>query len=185
MDVAIPTKRLILRHWQKSDLQPFYELNSDPMVMEFFPAVLNREESDEFATEIQNRINENGWGLWAAEEKVSNKFIGFVGLNRPKTDFPFNPCIEIGWRLASEHWGKGYATEAGKKSLEIAFGALSLNEVASFTAVLNKRSEAVMKRIGMDNTERNFKHPNVPSNSLLQEHVLYKITREQWCKINT
>lgn len=153
--------------------------------MEFFPAILNREQSDELAAEIQKRIEENGWGMWAVEEKGSNEFIGFVGLNRPTDDLPFNPCIEVGWRLAERYWGKGYATEAGKKALDIAFGELSVPEVVSFTAVLNQRSEAVMKRLGMVNTKRNFHHPSVPASNPLCEHILYKITHGQWCRKNT
>jgi ribosomal-protein-alanine N-acetyltransferase len=178
--ISIPTERLILRQWRESDLQPFYELNSNPTVMEFLPAVRNREQSDELAGEIQKRIDENGWGMWAVEEKGSEAFIGFVGLNRPTDELPFNPCIEVGWRLSEEYWGKGYATEAGKKALEIAFHELSLQEVVSFTAVRNKRSEAVMKRLGMFNTKRNFQHPGVSLSDSSSEHILYKITHEQW-----
>lgn len=179
------TERLILREWHDDDLLPFYDLNADQKVMAFFPKVLNREQSDEYAWEIQNRLNKSGWGLWAVEEKASGNFIGFVGLNQPEIEFPFSPCIEIGWRLAKEYWGKGYATEAGGKSLEYAFDILSVDEVVSFTAVTNKRSEAVMKRLGMENTNSNFNHPLVPNSSELCEHVLYKITRKQWQEINT
>ena len=96
----ITTARLILRSWKDSDYLPFFKINSDPDVMEYFPALLSREESDEMATEIQHRINNNGWGFWAVEEKKSKMFIGFVGLNQPNYELPFNPCVEIGWRLS-------------------------------------------------------------------------------------
>ena len=160
-------------------------MNSDPDVMEYFPALLSHEESNEMASEIQRRINKNGWGFWAVEEKKSKKFIGFVGLNQPTYELPFNPCVEIGWRLAKEFWGYGYATEAGIKALEYAFETLLLNEVVSFTPVSNKRSEAVMQRLGMNNSQRNFNHPEVPANSQLYEHLLYKISRRQWQSSNT
>lgn len=176
----LETQRLILRKWKVSDLLSLYRINSDPKVMEFFPNRLTREESDRFAKEIQYKIKENGWGFWAIEEKQSSQFIGFVGLNKPRIDLPFTPCIEIAWRLDSYYWNKGYATEAAKRSLEYAFTTLCINEVVSFTALINKRSEKVMQKIGMIDTQNNFFHPKVPSNSLLSEHVLYKITKEQW-----
>ncbi|MBN7798319.1 GNAT family N-acetyltransferase [Parahaliea mediterranea] len=174
------TARLILREWKQEDFVPFYRLNSDPEVMAFFPSILSRGESDELAGEIQRRISENGWGFWAVEEKDSGRFVGFVGLNQPKIALPFTPCVEIGWRLGREYWGRGYATEAACRSLEYAFVQLGLDEVVAFTAALNKRSESVMRRLGMDNTSRNFSHPAVPADSALCEHVLYKISRKQW-----
>jgi len=176
----IYTERLLLRKWKESDLVPFSQLNSSPKVMEFFPKLLSKNESDELAKDIQNKLNKNGWGVCAVEEKQSGNFIGFVGLNQPKTELPFTPCIEIAWRLAEEYWGKGYATEAAKKILEYAFNNLSINEVVSFTATINKRSEVVMQRLGMVKTQSNFNHPEVPSHSPLYEHVLYKITAKQW-----
>lgn len=174
------TERLKLRQWKASDFTLFYALNSDAKVMRYFPKLLNREQSDEFATEIQRRIDEQGWGLWAVEELESGAFMGFVGLNRPKTELPFTPCVEVGWRLASQFWGKGYATEAAEKALEHAFLTLQQKEIVSFTAVINKRSQAVMHRLGMSNTGKNFNHPSVDPESELFEHVLYKITATEW-----
>lgn len=181
----IETERLILRQWKDSDFLPFFRINSDPDVMAYFPALLSHEESDEMGYEIQNRININGWGFWAVEEKKTENFIGFVGLNQPKTELPFNPCIEIGWRLAKDFWGYGYATEAGKSALNFAFKTLKINEVVSFTPAINTQSKAVMQRIGMKNSHRNFNHPKVPAHSQLYEHVLYKIKREEWQSSNT
>lgn len=177
---AIATERLILRQWEESDLLPFYKLNSDPEVMEYFPTLLSREESDQLASESRLRIDQNGWGLWAVEEKKSQIFIGFVGLNQPKVELPFSPCIEVGWRLAREYWGKGYATEAGREALKYAFDVLEVSEVVSFTAATNRRSEAVMQRLGLVNAHSNFNHPEVPPHSQLCEHILYKISLEKW-----
>ena len=139
--MSVYTERLILRQWKERDILPFFKLNSDPEVMKFFPSLLSQKESNEMATEIQRRINKNGWGFWAVEEKKSKAFIGFVGLNKPKTELPCSPCIEIGWRLTKKFWGNGYATEAGNASLKYAFSELSLKEVVSFTTVSNKRSQ--------------------------------------------
>jgi ribosomal-protein-alanine N-acetyltransferase len=108
--------------------------------------------------------------------------LGFVGLHRPNDHFPFSPCIEIGWRLLKHHWGKGYATEAGNKVLAHAFDDLSMKEIVSFTSANNRRSKAVMKRIGLTNTGQNFNHPDVPKDHPLSKQVLFKMTESQWVK---
>lgn len=168
------TARLILRNWRAADLKPFARLNADPAVMEFFPKVLAEEESNVLAAKIKDRIDREGWGLWALERKDTGEFIGFTGLSVPVVDLPFMPCVEIGWRLAREHWGKGFATEAARDALRFAFDELKLAEVVAFTAAINMRSQAVMRRIGMNNTGSDFDHPNVPIGSVLRRHVLFK-----------
>lgn len=179
----LETERLILRQWKKSDLEPFYRLNSDVEVMRYFPSVLNQYQSNEFAIDIQKRLATNGWGLWALEMKESGSFIGFVGLNPVNRKIPIDkwlegPRIEVGWRLAKEAWGKGYATEAAIRCVEFGFRQLNLKELVSFTSVHNHPSMAVMKRVGMKNMRCNFMHPGVPQDSYLREHVLFKIERE-------
>ncbi|MDH5481193.1 MAG: GNAT family N-acetyltransferase, partial [Nitrosomonas sp.] len=81
---------------------------------------------------------------------------------------------------AKDAWGKGFATEAAKVAMAFGFNQLALNEIVSFTATTNQRSMAVMERIGMQNTQQNFNHPAVSPDSPLYEHVLYKVTRQQW-----
>ena len=103
-----------------------------------------------------------------------------MGLHIPANDLPCSPCVEIGWRLAKVHWGRGYASEAAEAALCYAFGELGLDEVVSFTAAINKPSEAVMQKIGMANAQQNFVHPRVEVDSPLREHVLYKIHRKEW-----
>lgn len=177
------TKRLYLRQWQPDDLPAFSAMNADPSVMEFFPDTLNPAQSDQFAERVQSLIAAQGWGLWAVEVKETAEFIGFVGLHSCDEELPFSPAIEIGWRLAKQAWGQGYATEGANKALEFAFEHLHLLEVVSFTAVKNLKSRAVMSRLGMVNTQQNFEHPKVPVGHALREHVLYKIDRASW-KLN-
>jgi len=182
--IELKTERLLLRQWRKSDFVDFALLNADPVVMEFFPNVLSEDESNTLANKIESLIAERGWGFWAVEH-ISNKvFIGFVGLHEPHYELPFNPCVEIGWRLARQYWGKGYATEAGKAALEFAFNHLKLNEVYSFAVVDNMKSIAVMERLKLKNTLSNFEHPMIPENSPLREHVLYKIDKASWDSSN-
>jgi RimJ/RimL family protein N-acetyltransferase len=172
--VQLETERLILRHWRSADYAPFAAMCADPIVMEFFPNVLSREESDALADRICALLTQNGWGLWAVEIKETKQFTGYVGLHQPLQTFPFSPCTEVGWRLDQPFWGKGYATEAGKAALKFGFEQLGLAEIVSFTAVLNGRSQAVMQRLGMTNTQQNFEHPALPIGHRLREHVLYR-----------
>lgn len=174
------TTRLKLRQWQDSDLAPFAALNSDPRVMEHFPAPLSQAESDAWVGRLKAEMAEQGWGLWAVEVKATEQFIGFVGLKVPKVTLPFSPCVEIGWRLAFDAWGKGYATEAAKAALQVGFEQLNLAEIVSFTAVCNTRSTAVMQRLGMTKDPQTFEHPAVAAGHHLRTHVLYRMTREMW-----
>jgi RimJ/RimL family protein N-acetyltransferase len=173
----LTTERLILRQWRDADREPFARLNADPVVREFFPRRLTRDESDAHLSGIQNWIAERGWGLWAVEVKGGAPFIGFVGLSIPS----FRPCVEIGWRLAKEHWGHGYASEAAAASLRFGFEKLTLEEIVAFTVPLNERSRRVMERIGMSRDPADdFDHPNVEPGHPLQRHVLYRIKRADW-----
>ncbi len=177
---TIETERLYLRQWQASDFAPFAKMNANPKVMEYFPKLLTTSMSNAIAKKCQSLINDNGWGFWAVNLKETDTFIGMVGLNNANADMPFSPAVEIAWRLDNDYWGLGYATEAARASLNFAFVELGIEEVVSFTAVINKRSQLVMERLGMTNTQENFYHPMINPNHRLAEHVLYKITRQQW-----
>lgn len=175
--IEFETERLRLRQWLPEDRAPFAALNTDAHVMEYFPAPLTRAESDRMADICQSVIAERGWGFWAAELKETQQFIGFVGLHTP-SDLPFSPCVEIGWRLAFEHWGKGLATEAARGALSFGFESLDLQEIVAFTAIGNRRSRAVMERLGMKESG-SFEHPRVPEGNMLRPHCLYRLAREQ------
>lgn len=178
--IVLETERLKLRQWIRKDYKGFASINSDPDVMEYYPNILSEDESNLLAKKIKSLIDKRGWGFWATELKSESRFIGFVGLHKPEVELPFNPCVEIGWRLSKEYWGSGYATEAAQAVLTFAFEVLGLKEIVSFTSLENKRSQAVMHRINMVNTGHNFEHPSIPAGNPLKEHVLYKITKEQW-----
>jgi RimJ/RimL family protein N-acetyltransferase len=175
---TLRTERLILRAWHDDDLAPFAALNADPAVMEYFPSVLSRAESDAFAARIRSEMAERGFGLWAVEAPGVAPFIGFTGLAVPRFTAHFTPCVEIGWRIARGFWGRGYAPEAAGKALAHAFGALSLAEVVSFTPVANARSRRVMEKLGMTHDPADdFEHPSLARGHPLRRHVLYRIRR--------
>ncbi len=178
----LETDRLILRQWKSEDYQPYAELCADPQVMRYFVAPLSRQESDEQAATIQKLISDQGWGFWAVELKSTGQFIGFVGLHHQNRDsgIPDAPLTEIGWRLSSDFWGLGYATEAAQKALQFTFETLDLPSVYSFTALENIPSRRVMAKLGMVDTNRDFNHPKVDRGHPLERHCLYKITKDQW-----
>ena len=178
--IEIDTPRLRLRQWRASDVVPFAAMNADPRVMEYFPELMRPPESRAVARRIRDLIAERGWGLWAVEVRGGARFIGFVGLHVPSPELPCSPCVEIGWRLAPAHWGHGYATEAARGVLEVGFARLGLDEIVSFTARQNLRSQAVMQRLGMTRDADTFEHPAVPPGNPLREHVLYRLRRDDW-----
>lgn len=178
--VELNTNRLHLRQWRDSDKGPFAMLKADPEVMKFFPSLLDRSASDAMADRCGMLIAKQGWGFWAVEIIENKKFIGFVGLRQAHDQLPFAPCVEIGWRIAKEFWGKGYATEAASAALNFGFNQLHLNEIVSFTSMRNLPSQAVMHRLGMQRSLPNFAHPTLPIDHPLSEHCLYRITSEQW-----
>lgn len=176
--IEFSTARLRLRQWRTEDHEPFAAMNADPEVMKYFPALGTRESSDRMIDVWQTELGERGWSNWAVEISASRTFIGFVGLSVPRRALPFMPCVEIGWRLAKAHWGNGFATEAAQATLRVAFEEIELDEVVSFTSLVNRPSRAVMERIGMLNSGEDFDHPAVPEGSNLRRHCLYRIARE-------
>ena len=177
----LTTARLRLRQWREEDLAPFAALNADPQVMEFFPKVLTRAESDAVAGRIRDHFARHGFGLWAVEVRGAGVFVGFVGLAVPSFEAHFTPCVEIGWRLAREHWGHGYATEAATAALAFGFGDRALEEIVAFTVPANIPSRRVMGRLGMRRLPADdFEHPAIADGHPLRSHVLYRLRRADW-----
>ncbi|HEY8318174.1 MAG TPA: GNAT family N-acetyltransferase [Amnibacterium sp.] len=171
------TERLLLRRWRDEDRAPFAALNADPVVMEHFPARLTRPESDAFVDRIAQQLEDHGWGLWALEERASGRFLGFTGLSVPGFQARFTPAVEVGWRLARDAWGFGYASEAARAAVAVAYDEVGLDEIVSFTATSNVRSMRVMERIGMTHDPADdFDHPALAEASPLRRHVLYRLS---------
>ncbi len=172
------SERLIIRPWRDSDKPAFAKINADARVMEFFPDVYAQERSDKMVDICNQHIASDGFSFWAVDRKDLNVFIGFVGLSKFNAELPFCPCVEIGWRLAYEHWGNGFATEAAQFCLALGFSKFSLEEIVSFTTLANTRSRRVMEKIGMVDTNMNFLHPSVDPDSGMQEHCLYHAIKD-------
>ena len=173
---TLVTPRLILRSWRESDLGPYAEINADPRVMEFYPQTLNRQESDAQAGRIQAHFARHGFGLWAVEIPGRTNFAGFIGLSVPAWEAVFTPCVEVGWRLAPQHWGHGYGVEGARAAVAHGFDVVKLDEILSFTVPANLRSRAVMERLGMTRRpEDDFDHPLLSEGHRLRRHVLYRL----------
>ena len=178
---SIRTGRLLLRRWRGADRVPFAALNADPAVMEHMQGLMTRERSDAFADRIEAHWASHGWGLWAVEVIGGTAFVGYVGLW--PADYVVPGMVEVGWRLAREHWGRGYATEAGREAIRFGFTDVGLDEVVSFTVPQNERSWRVMERIGLRrDPAADFDHPKVDATAYpeLVRHVFYRLRREEW-----
>ncbi len=177
---VIQTDRLRLRQWSEKDKKPFSRMCADPHVMRYFPSTMSEIESNKLIEKIARTVDEQGFGFWAAELRESDEFIGFIGLSPIADGYEFAPTVEIGWRLMRVAWGNGYASEGAKAALRFGFETLKLPEIMSMTAVINKPSENVMKKLGMHRQQDTFMHPSLPIDSELREHLLYRLTRNQF-----
>ena len=177
----LTTSRLRLRLWRDEDLEPYAALNADPRVREFFPSVQTHQESANSMECIRDHWRRRGFGVWAVEVIGGAPFIGFIGLSVPSFDAPFTPCLELGYRLAYEHWGRGYATEGSRAALEFGFATIGAPEIVALTAVGNERSRRVMERLGMRRSATDdFDHPNIGAGHRLRRQVLYRLSATEW-----
>lgn len=171
------SQRLGFRKWKDSDRISFAKMNSDAEVMQYFPQLLNQQETISLIDRIHSHFEKWSFGLWAVEEKDSGNFIGFIGLNYADFISSFTPCVEIGWRLDRQYWKLGYASEGARLCIEKGFKEFDLKQIYSFTSVLNTKSENVMIKIGMMKVME-FEHPKLEKDNPLCKHVLYRIDHE-------
>ena len=179
MRVIIETERLILRHWKTNDLENLIRLCQEPEVMRFFPSLLDDEQSKKLLDIFIQHQKDHEFVYFAVDDKSTNQFIGFIGIKWQTYESHFTPCIDIGWRLLPSTWGKGYATEGAKACLKYAFEQLKIEKIYSVCPKVNKASEKVMQRIGMNKIDE-FIHPSLPQDSQLNPCLLYIINQKEW-----
>jgi len=170
------SERLGFRNWKKEDLNDFAEINSDLDVMEHFPKPLTQQETAEFIERLQKHYDKNGYNYFATEILDTGELIGFIGLAYQEYETEFTPATDIGWRLKKSSWGKGYATEGAKRCLEFAFSELDLEKVVSTCTIGNKKSENVMKKIGMSK-KGEFNHPKLKDYPDFEKCIWYEIKK--------
>lgn len=173
----IRTPRLRMRRWTDADREPFAAMNADPEVMRYFPSLQERAASDSLIERIEGTFESRGFGFWALETLADGDFIGFTGLGVLPEGVPAAGQVEIGWRLVTSAWHQGFATEAARAAVELAFDELELPELWSMTAVRNLPSRRVMERLGMTLHDE-FDHPRVPEGNPVRPHVMYHLPRE-------
>ncbi|AIY43161.1 acetyltransferase [Collimonas arenae] len=179
--LELESPRLLLRQWRDDDLAELAAMCADPQVMRYFPAVLSYQESAALLGRMHDHFARHGFGFWALQRKDNDEFIGLTGLLQVGFDAPFTPAVEIGWRLARQHWGQGFAREAASTALAAGFQQLGLEQIVSFTADTNLPSQKVMQAIGMQRDSiDDFQHPKLADGHPLKPHMLYRITKAQW-----
>jgi RimJ/RimL family protein N-acetyltransferase len=184
--VELRTARTLLRQWKDTDLPAWIEMNADPEVRRYFPAVLTPDAAAAEAGRIRATIDQRGWGPWALEIPGSLPFAGFVGLLLHTFPAHFMPAVEIGWRLPRSAWRQGYATEAAQAAMQFAFENLELPELVSMTVPDNTPSQAVMKRLGFTrDAADDFEHPRVEDGSKFKRHVLYRLSAARHREMST
>lgn len=175
------TPRLRLRRWAPRDAVPFAALNADPVVMAHFPGTLARSESDALIGRIEGAWAGNGIGFAVAERREDGAFVGMVGLNRlslPGVGRPQDGALEVGWRLARAHWGRGYATEAARAWIAHGFATFADDEIVAIIVPGNAASRAVARRLGMrEDPALRFEHPRIPQGHRLRPHGFHRLAR--------
>jgi ribosomal-protein-alanine N-acetyltransferase len=172
---VMETPRLRLRTWEPEDREPFANLNGDRRVMEFLGGVISPEESHAAADRIDVHFRQHGFGPFVMELRETGVFIGGVGPHVVPFESQFTPAVELVWRLAFDHWGRGYATEGARAALDYCGETLRLKEVVALTVPANLRSRRVMEKIGMiHDAAGDFDHPRLAEGDPLRQHVLYR-----------
>jgi len=186
--IFLETDRLLLRAWQDDDLGPFAAMCADPDVMRYFPEPLTREKSEQLILRAMEKQETDGFCMAPVEVRKTGEFLGFVGLNVPTyaAPLPFEPCVEIGWRLGTSSWGQGYASEAARAWLRFGFETIGLDEIVAFTIPANRPSQKVMERIGMTrDLDGDFLHPSLPADHPIAPHVLYRLRKADWSALQS
>ncbi|MEV6491294.1 GNAT family N-acetyltransferase [Actinoplanes sp. NPDC051633] len=167
------TDRLLLREWRDDDLDPWAAMNADPQVREFLGGPITRAGAAASIARYRAGCAARGWGWWAVEVAGSGEFIGFAGLDPIAEGAPVSG-VEVGWRLARDAWGHGYATEAARPCLAYGFERLDLPEILAIADPGNVRSHAVMRRLGM------VHDPTADFEDEDGKKVVWRIERARW-----
>jgi len=176
--MQIETPRLRLRPWIEDDFEPCVAMCAYPRVMEFSPSIFSRQETEAMWKRILDHFAHYGFGPWAME--VDGEFAGSMGLNWiTRFETHFTPCVNIGYRLRPEFWGRGLATEGGRAALRYGFECLELREIIAFTIPENKRARRVLEKLGLLFSAV-FDHPLIAEGHPMRRQVLYRISRSAW-----
>jgi RimJ/RimL family protein N-acetyltransferase len=149
--LSIKTGRLLLRRWRDDDFEPFAAMCGDPEVMRYIGsgATRTRAQAQASIEAYERGWEENGFGLFAVERLEDRRFLGFTGLSEPSFLPEIMPAVEIGWRLARQSWGNGYASEAAQAALDFGLRKRGLSEIVGVYQSENHASGRIMQKLGM------------------------------------
>ena len=151
----LETQRLILRKFEEADCERLFLLDSNPDVMKYIgmPTLSKVEESKEVVKMIMQQYQDNGVGRLAVIEKESGLLIGWSGLKLNTSEVNgYQNFYELGYRFLPETWGKGYATESGKASLEYGFNDLKAEVIYAYAHCENLASNHILTKLGFEKT---------------------------------
>lgn len=175
-DFLFTSQRLGFRNWTTQDIECMSKINADPKVMEHFPSTSSYNETKAFVKRMQWLFEKVNFCYFATVELETNTFIGFIGFAIPSYEAAFMPCIDMGWRLSSDCWGKGYATEGALRCLAYGFKELKLSNIKAVAPLVNQKSIKIMEKVGMT-PQLKFNHPTLKGNTELEQCVCYEISR--------
>jgi len=182
-DFRLETERLTLRDWQDADWEPFFAATNTPAVMRWLGGVMDADKMAGARERLERYQQTDGHTFWAVERREDAAILGFCGLKRCNS--PGGPAgeFEIGWRLAEEAWGKGYAKEAAQASLKAGFEQFGAPQIIALTVQNNTASWGLMQRLGMTRrTDLDFEEAGFDPDD---PHVIvYSISRKQWEQSN-
>jgi shikimate kinase/RimJ/RimL family protein N-acetyltransferase len=180
--VYLATERLVLRRFQESDVDNLVELDSDPRVMRYLtggkPTPRERIEQRVLPNMIKDNDRVPGCGCWAAIERSTGAFIGWLALHAPEGGS--GEEAELGYRLKAEAWGKGYATEGSRAVIHKAFTEHGITRVFAQTMAVNRPSRRVMERLGMIHTRTLHLEWENPLPGTELGEVEYELKKPQW-----
>ena len=177
-EFRIETERLILREWREADVEPMDAMGRDTRDMAHLGPLTGRAEAERIMR--GQALNQSLFGhcFWAVERREDGAMLGFCGVNRGPKGHPLQDKMEIGWRLAFNAWGQGYAREGAMATLAWIWGHRDDDAIWSMTTPGNARSWGLMERLGMiRHHDLDFDHPDVPDGSPLKRHITYSIGR--------
>ena len=152
MKDPIETERLLLREFLLSDVEGMFELESNPNVHTYLgnKPITHIDESLSYIEFVQQQYKDFGTGRWAVILKETNEFLGWSGIKFITTEINnHKDFYEIGYRFIEKHWGKGYATEAGKAFIDYAFKVMKAESLYAYANAGNENSRRILEKLGL------------------------------------
>lgn len=170
MGTILETERLLLRHLEPEDADAIYEIIGDPIAMQYYPRSFTRDDAVTWIHRNRQRYEDDGFGLCAVVLKSENAVIGDCGLTLQTVEDL--PELEVGYHFQRKHWGRGYATEAARGCMKLAFEQFGAGKVISLIRPENVASRRVAERNGMK-IERQIMRAGLP-------HLVYAMKRGEY-----